>query len=290
MNPDSSRTRLDKHRIRRAFDRAAADYDRAAVLQREVGARLVERLDYVRLTPRRILDLGSGTGTVSAALARRYPRARILQMDVSLSMLRHARGRNRLRTWLGGMQFTAGDAERLPLAAGSFDLVLSNLAIQWCNDLEAVMAELRRVLRPGGLVMFTTFGPDTLRELREAWSRVDGHVHVSRFEDMHDIGDAMVRAGLADPVMDMEPFTLTYRTVRDLMADLKAIGASNAAGGRPRGLTGKGRLAALTRAYESHRCDGRLPATYEVVYGHGWAPAVERRPQEVSVEHLRRSR
>lgn len=284
-------TRLDKRRVRRAFDRAAAGYDRAAVLQREVGARLIERLDYVRLAPARILDLGSGTGGVAAALARRYPRGRILQMDLSAAMLAQARARFRWRRWRGKMQFAAGDAERLPLAAGTFDLVVSNLALQWCNDLAAVMAEFRRVLRPGGLLMFTTFGPDTLRELRQAWSAVDGHVHVSRFPDMHDIGDLMVGAGLADPVMDMEPFTLTYADVGGLMRDLKAIGAANAARGRPRGLTGKGRMQALAAAYESWRSAGRLPATYEVVYGHAWAP--QERPSrrttaEVSLDDLRR--
>jgi len=289
-SPADPDLRPDKRQVRRAFDRAAAGYDRAAVLQQEVGTRLVERLDYVRLAPRRVLDLGSGTGLLAGALANRYPRARILQLDLSLAMLRQARGRSRLRAWLGKSQFAAGDAERLPLASASFDLVLSNLVFQWCEGLGAVMAELRRVLRPGGLVMFTTFGPDTLGELRRAWAQVDGGVHVSRFPDMHDVGDLMVQAGLADPVMDMEPFTLTYDTVQGLMRDLKAIGASNAARGRARGLTGKGRLQALGAAYEGFRREGRLPATYEVVYGHAWAPAggSARGRAEIRVEDVRR--
>jgi malonyl-CoA O-methyltransferase len=150
--------------------------------------------------------------------------------------------------------------------------------LQWCDDPDRVFAECRRVLRPGGLLTFASFGPDTLIELRRAWAAVDGRVHVSRFIDMHDLGDALVRAGLAEPVMDVERQVLTYGEVRDLMRDLKAIGAHNASAGRPRGLTGKGSLARMLAAYESFRREGHLPATYEVVFGHAWAPMTEPRP------------
>jgi malonyl-CoA O-methyltransferase len=152
------------------------------------------------------------------------------------------------------------------------DLILSNATFQWCNDLAQTFQECLRVLRPGGLLMFTTFGPDTLKELRSAWSQIDGHTHVSPFPDMHDLGDALVRTRFADPVMDAERLTVTYARLTDLMADLKGIGARNATEQRPRGLTGPRRLAALEAAYELHRHDGRLPASYEVVYGHAWAP------------------
>jgi malonyl-CoA O-methyltransferase len=261
---------IDKARARRAFTRAAAEYDRRAVLQREVADRLLERLDYMRLTPERVLDLGCGTGYCIDPLHRRYARAQVLAMDFALSMLAQARRRGRL---LRRPRCLCADAERLPLADGCVDLILSNLTFQWCNDLPGTFAECLRVLRPGGLFLFTTFGPDTLRELREAWSLADGHRHVSPFADMHDIGDALVHARFADPVMDTERLTLTYRTLGELMQDLKGIGAGNATWERPRGLTGPRRLAAVERHYETLRRDERLPASYEVVYGHAWAPA-----------------
>ena len=164
------------------------------------------------------------------------------------------------------------DASRLPLAAGTIDLVWSNLTLQWINDASAAFAEFHRVLRVGGLVMFTTFGPDTLKELRAAFAGVDGATHVSRFIDMHDVGDMLVRAGFADPVMDMETITLTYADATTMMRELKAIGAHNATVGRPRGLTGRARWSRVLARLEAFRRDGRLPATYEVVYGHAWKP------------------
>ena len=260
---------IDKARARRSFDRAAPGYDAVAVLQREIGSRLLERLDYVRLSPKTILDLGCGTGQAIAPLMRRYPKARVIALDFAPRMLRLARRRG---TWLRRPWCLCADVEALPLAHGSVDLIVSNAALQWCNDLDATFRDLRRVLSPGGLLMFTSFGPDTLMELRAAWARVDSDVHVSPFADMHDLGDGLVRAQFADPVMDAERLTLTYTQVGDLMRDLKVLGASNAATARPRGLTGRRRLAAVEAAYEAWRRDGRLPATYEVVYGHAWAP------------------
>ena len=264
---------IDKASVRRSFDRAAPRYDAAAVLQREIGGRLLERLDYCRLAPKTILDLGCGTGQAIGALMRRYPKARVIALDFAFGMLRLARRRG---TWLNRPRVVCADAEVLPLADGCVDLIVSNATLQWCNDLDRTFSDLLRVLRPGGLLMFSSFGPDTLKELRAAWAAADGqrpgHVHVSPFADMHDVGDALVRARFADPVMDAEHLTLTYPGLRDLMRDLKGIGAHNAGRDRPRGLTGPRRLAALEAAYEAHRRDGRLPATYEVVYGHAWAP------------------
>lgn len=260
---------IDKRRARRAFEAAAAGYDRAAVLQREIADRLLERLDYVRLTPDRVLDLGCGTGYAIQSLFRRYRRARVIALDFALPMLHQARRRG---GWLRRPQCLCADAEHLPLADGCVDLILSSTTLQWCLDPEGTFRECLRVLRPGGLLMFTTFGPDTLKELRAAWSEVDGYTHVSPFPDMHDLGDALVRARFADPVMDAERLTLTYDRLADLMADLRGIGARNATGQRPRGLTGPRRLAALEAAYETHRREGRLPASYEVVYGHAWVP------------------
>ena len=268
---ETDRYRLDKRRVRAAFDRAAGTYDEAAPLQHEVCDRLLERLEWVKLEPARVLDAGAGTGRGTRGLRRRYPHAQRLGLDLSPAMLREARRRD---GWWRRTRWVCGDLEELPFADGVMDLVFSNLALQWCNDLDRTLADVRRVLAPGGLFMFTTFGPDTLRELRTAWQTADpDHVHVNAFVDMHDIGDALVRAGFADPVMDMEMIVLTYPDLARLMADLRAIGATNANLGRGRGLATRARFKALASAYEAFRQpEGVLPATYEVVYGHAWAP------------------
>jgi malonyl-CoA O-methyltransferase len=272
---DDDPYRVDKRQARLAFERAAATYDAAAALQREVGQRMMERLDLIRLQPARILDLGAGTGEFSHALLRRYRKADVVAIDVAFSMLRRTRRRG---GWL-----RRPDAESLPFAAGSFQFIFSNLMLQWCQDLEPVFAELRRVLAPGGLLMFTTFGPDTLRELRASWEAADGYSHVNRFIDMHDVGDALVRTRWAEPVMDAERITVTYREARTLMKDLKHLGAHNITAGRPRGLTGRRRLQRMLQAYEAYRRDGVLPASYEVVYGHAWAPLDTRAAGAIAV-------
>lgn len=268
---------IDLARVRRSFGRSAGDYDAAAVLQARVRAELLERLEVVRLQPAAVLDLGAGTGHGALALKRRYRASQVIALDLAEGMLQQA---GRRQTLLRRFRRVCAEAAALPLRDASVDLVFSNLMLQWCPDPDRVLRECRRVLKPGGLLTFTTFGPDTLVELRRAWAAADGHTHVNRFIDMHDLGDALLRAGLAEPVMDVERYTLTYPTVRDLMLDLKAIGAHNANAGRPRGLTGKGALARVTAAYEACRRDGRLPATYEVVYGQAWCPVTtpSRRP------------
>jgi malonyl-CoA O-methyltransferase len=264
---------LDAARVRRSFDRAATTYDAAAVLHAEVRGNLLARLDLMKLAPRVAVDAGAGTGHASHALIRRYPKALIIALDSSQRMLQAA---GRRQTWLRRFARVRADAARLPLAEGSVDLILSNLMLQWC-DPEAVFAEFRRVLAPHGLVSFTTLGPDTLREMRNAWRAVDSRTHVHQFIDMHDIGDALVRAGFASPVLDVERYTLSYPDVRRVAADLKDTGAHNATMGRARGLTGRRGFAAFQTAYEAYRQDGRLPATYEVVFGHAWTPAADTR-------------
>ncbi len=286
MSPDY---RVDKREVRRSFDAAAPRYEAVAVLQREVGQRLLERLELVRIEPTLLIDAGAGTGELSARLAQRYPAARLLLLDLSPAMLAVARGRTGfIERWRRRRLYACGDAERLPIASGCADLIVSNLMLQWCNDLEGALRELRRALRPGGLLMFTTLGPDTLRELRAAWRAVDTeHVHVNAFIDMHDVGDALLRAGFADPVMDREDITLTYETVPTLLHELKALGAHNSTGGRPRGLTGRRQLAGMIAAYERFRRDGRLPATYEVLHGHCWAPLQAKQAHDTATGEIR---
>jgi malonyl-CoA O-methyltransferase len=272
---------LDSARVRRSFDRAATTYDAAAVLHAEVRGNLLARLDLMALAPRVAVDAGAGTGHASRALTRRYPKSLVIAVDTSQRMLQAA---GRQQSWLRRFARVCADAEHLPLADGSVDLILSNLMLQWC-DPDPTFAEFRRVLAPQGLLIFTTLGPDTLRELRSAWAKVDSRTHVNQFIDMHDLGDALVRAGFASPVMDVERYTLTYLDVRRVAADLKATGAHNSTIGRARGLTGRRQFAGLQNAYEAFRQDGRLPATYEVVFGHAWMPvaAAHRGSQDATV-------
>jgi malonyl-CoA O-methyltransferase len=278
---------LDTSWVRRSFDRASSTYDAAAVLQAEVRELLLGRLGLTALNPRVVLDAGAGTGHASRALKRRYPTAFVLAVDSSLGMLRAAA---RQRSWWRPFARIRADAQALPLKDGVVDLILSNFMLPWSNP-DAVFAEFRRVLAPRGLLSFTSLGPDTLKELRDAWSRVDSYTRVSQFIDMHDIGDALVRAGFAAPVLDVERYTLTYADARRLAADLKAVGARNATAGRLKGLTGPRKFAAMQAAYEVHRRDGRLPATYEVVFGQAWAPIAPRQAaaeRSISLEEMQR--
>ena len=269
MTEENNNTLIDKRLARRAFEKAADTYDEAAVLQNEIGDRLMERLDYIRLQPRRILDLGAGTGMFTSALMKRYRKADVVALDIAKPMLHRVKQRS---GWLRKPGCVCADSESLPFNDDSFDFIFSNLMLQWCTDLEATFVELRRVLSPGGLLMFTTFGPDTLMELRASWEAVDGYTHVNSFIDLHDVGDSLLHTKWAEPVMDSERITVTYRELRGLMQDLKHIGAHNVTSGRPRGLTGKRHLQQLVEAYEPFREDGVLPASYEVVYGHAWSP------------------
>jgi malonyl-CoA O-methyltransferase len=278
---------LDRAWVRRSFDRASSTYDAAAVLQAEVRGLLMERLDLTDMSPRVAVDVGAGTGHAGRALKRRYPGAHVVALDSSFGMLRIAGGQ---QSWFRPFARVCADAERLPLPDGSVDLILSNFMLQWC-DPEAVFAEFRRVLAPRGFLSFTTLGPDTLRELRASWiqagsGHAQSHTRVSQFIDMHDIGDALVRAGFAAPVLDVERYTLWYTDVRGLATDLKAIGARNATAGRPRGLTGSREFAAMQTAYEVHRIDGRLPATFEVIFGQAWAPAAARQRHDAGATHV----
>jgi malonyl-CoA O-methyltransferase len=273
---------LDFAEVRRAFDHAAASYDAHAVLQREVCDRLLSRLEYISLQPDRVLDVGSGTGYGLMHLLSRYTASEICALDIAPAMLAAARARLPQPSWTqralshllprSGLQHHAvcADMDRLPLAANSMNLVWSSLALQWAHDLEATLKGFHQVLAPGGLLIFATFGPDTLKELRTAFAAIDDAPHVNQFVDLHDIGDMLIHAGFTSPVMEMELLTLTYADLKTLLRDLKGIGAHNAAASRRRGMFGKSAWARLEQAYESHRLEGRLPATFEVIYGHAW--------------------
>lgn len=259
---------LDSRWARRSFDRAADSYDGAAVLHAQVREEHLARLELVSLAPRVVLDAGAGTGHGARALCKRYPDSLVIALDFSAGMLRSAR---RQRPWLRPFQRVCAAAERLPFKDGSIDLLFSNLLLQWCNPDQAI-EEMRRVLKPSGLLTFTTLGPDTLRELREAWAQADDGAHVLPFLDMHDLGDALSRHGFAAPVLDVERITLSYASVDGVLQDLKATGARNALPERARGLTGPRKMQRMRAAYEQKREAGRLPATYEVIFGHAWAP------------------
>lgn len=260
---------IDKARVRASFDRAAQTYDAAAILQKLVRDEMFDRLNLIKLSPDKVLDAGCGTGHASFALQKRFRLAQVFSLDLAMGMLQKTHQQQPLFSKLfGHKRLICADIENLPVASASMDLVWSNLALQWCNDLDKSFTEITRVLKPNKLFMFSTFGPDTLKELRAASN--NGDTHVSRFIDMHDIGDALTRNGFNAPVLDVERYTLTYDDVKAVMQDLKAIGAHNATQGRSRGLAGKGFLSNLMAQYEQFRVDGKLPATFEVIYGHAW--------------------
>ena len=259
-----SNTRLpgalpDKRQVAASFSRAAASYDSVAELQRAVGSELLARLPE-QLSPSRWLDLGSGTGYFSRALAEHFTQSEGVALDIAEGMLRHARPSG------GAQHFVAGDAERLPLVDQSCGLIFSSLAVQWCADFAAVLSEARRVLQPGGVLAFASLCVGTLYELRESWQAVDGLVHVNHFRPFDDYQQLCAASGLRVRSLEVRPHVLHYPDVRSLTHELKALGAHNLNPGRPGGLTGRARLLGLIDAYEHFRQSEGLPATYQVVY------------------------
>ncbi len=259
---------LDKKITRKHFEKAAENYDAAAVLQREIAKRMGERLDYIKLQPKAVLDAGCGTGFITKDLLKRYPKSQVIALDLALNMMRKTKQQG---SWLRKPKLICGDADQLPLKPESIDLIVSNFMIQWSNDLTQTFAGFHGVLAPNGLLLFSTFGPDTLKEMRESWASIDATPHTSDFVDMHEIGDALLKAGFINPVTDMELITMTYSSVRQLMKDIKQIGASNTDSARSKGLMGKQKLEAFEQAYEQFKTiDGLYPASWEVIYGHAW--------------------
>ena len=255
---------------RRARNRSAEKYAQINFISNEIAGRMFERLNYIKLDPRVILDLHCALGTSSATFAKRFPTALVIPCDPAISLLqRHAIPKKRFPWFAQHSTRICGEAHALPISAKSVDLVWSNLfALSF--DAPAIIRELKRILKPGGLLMLSTLGPDTLKELRTAFSQVDALPHVQPQVDMHDLGDMLAHEGFQTPVVDMEMVTLTYPDVKTLALDLRAAGASNLEPARRATLTGKSRWAAVERAYESFRTEGRLPATFEIIYLHAW--------------------
>ncbi|SFV88206.1 Biotin synthesis protein BioC [hydrothermal vent metagenome] len=245
--------------VRSAFNKASSQYDKNAFLQKEIALRLDAKLEVISSNADVILDLGAGTGLLSQNLLKRFKNSQLICLDFAQESLKNNPVMHKL----------CADANHLPLADNSVDIVVSSLMMQWCLDTKQLFSECHRVLKNDGLLLFSTFGPDTLKELKKSWSVVDDTPHVNTFTDMHDIGDQLLQNGFQSPVMEMETLTLTYQTVTDLLKDLKAIGAQTV-NTRTKSLTGKNKFQSMIKMYESYRQNGKLPATYEVIYGHAW--------------------
>jgi malonyl-CoA O-methyltransferase len=258
-----------KTEIIRSFNKAASSYDNSALLQNVIGERLLERLDLVKIDPEAILDLGSATGVYSTALQKRYKSASVIGADLAWNMSSYAL---KQRKWFAKQRYICADGESLPFKDKSFDLVFSNLMLYWVNDPDKLFSEMQRILKPGGLIVFTTFGPDTLKEMRQSWELVDNLVHVNRFMDMHDVGDSLTKSGFEGVVMDNENITVNYDQLADLHQDLKKLGEVNINFGRHLGLMGKARWNSYLDAYEKlTTTEGEFPASWEVIYGHAWS-------------------
>jgi len=258
---------LDQSLLRRACDRIAPAYDAADFLCAEVRDRLLDCLGYMAVKPDHVLDLGCGTGSAVSQLSRYYPDALIVGLDWSESMLRQASEKNPVAA-------VCADGHRLPLAAGTVDMVVSNLMLPGAADPQVIFAEVHRVLRNPGLFLFTTLGPDSLAELRRAWAGIDSYQHVHEFADMHNVGDALVRAGFSDPVLDKETITINYGDLDRLVADLRAVAATNVSTARRRGLTPPRLWQQFAAALEAARTGaGKLPVQLEVVTGQAWVGA-----------------
>lgn len=263
-----------KQEICNAFNKHSQNYERAAIVQREIGERLFERLDYLKIQPRTVLDLGCGCGYFSKQLKKRYPKALIVGLDLAIEMLFQSKAK---QSWLKQWPLVNADMTSMPFPTGMFDLVFANQAIHWVSPLNLVMQEINRVMNVDGCFMFSTLGPDTFRELREAWAFADPYAHTNTFMDMHDLGDAMLTEHFVDPVVDMEMLSVHYATLSSLVRALKAQGVRNVNLARNQGLTGKG----VWRIFEESMArfcteKGLYPLTYEVVYGHAWKGVTHR--------------
>jgi malonyl-CoA O-methyltransferase len=268
------------HEISKAFNEHATEYELAAKVQQEIGKRLLERLHYLKIKPQRILDLGCGPGFFSYELAKIYPKAQIVSIDLATQMLVQAQKK---QTWRRKWSLVAADMQFLPFTNGVFDLIFANQVIHWGGPLSLIFRELNRVMKVNACLMFTTLGPDTFKELKSAWSQADSFAHVNEFADMHDVGDYLLSEQFLEPVMDMELLAVHYATLSDLIRALKAQGVKNINPQRNQGLTGKKSWQHFEGNYSSFKTEtGKYPLTYEVVYGHAWKG--EQRKTELGIE------
>lgn len=263
-------TPIDKHLIADSFSKAAKNYDDYAFVQREIGDRLMERLALMKLAPKNILDIGCGTGWYTRALKKQFKSAKVFGVDLAPGMIAQARQNS---SWLKKCHYEVGDMNQLPFSDNSIDLIFSNLTVQWSGDFAHTARELARVLKPQGLLLFSTLGPDTLLELKEVFAAIDAFTHVNAFSDMHDIGDALQAAKLFQPVMDRQTIVFEYDTVKGLMQDIKGVGAHNLNPNRRQQLMSKGQWQRVQELYQTIKerrgCNG-FPATYEALFGHAW--------------------
>ena len=281
MDRKDNRQIITSRDSQRRFNRAAADFADADFVHAVAREGLLERLAPMLIEPRVIVDLGSGTGAGARQLATRYPNSDVIAVDRSPAMLAQMRKTAGQGPPVRELQ---AEAETLPLATESVDLVFSSLLLPWLNDPAPVFRRIAEVLRPGGLFVFSSLGPDSLGELRRAWAKVDSHGHVHAFEDMHNIGDALVAAGLADPVLDVDYLTVTYRDPGRLFRDLTAAGARNSLAGRKPSLTGRGEFQQMEQALRAQMEDDTLPVTIELVYGHAWGTGAPGKPGEFRID------
>lgn len=266
---------IDKSRVRKQFNSAAGTYENFDFLQQEVSNRLFDRLQDILVSPRLILDLGSGTGRAGDLLEKSFKKSKVINLDIAEDMLIRARDKKKYSIFRR-QRFLCGDIEAIPLKPNIADLVYSNLAIQWCPNLRLAFRAVKDVLKPGTIFIFSTLGPDTLRELREVFSTYSDMPHVNTFLDMHDVGDILSSSGFSDPVIESEEITVNYDSAAGLLRDLKGIGASNADSERRKSLTGPTRMRKILKEYEKYRCNDKIPATYEVILGHAWAVKSEK--------------
>ena len=265
---------INKEYKRKSFNRAAITYDSCSILQDTISDNLIDRLKIIKLNPLNILDLGCGTGTNGLSLRKKYKKSKIINYDFSENMLREARLKQKLfildKINLSPYSYICADIEAIPLKENSLDLVWSSSTLQWCNELDLVFNQVKKILKPGGLFIFSTFGPNTLNELREITENLFNEKKTSTFIDMHNIGDLLMHSGFSDPVLDVENFTMTYKEVDKLFMDIKSIGATNGNVSKNRGLSGRSFTKKIVEKYEAYRNNNLLPASYEVIYGHAW--------------------
>ncbi len=254
--------------ICKSFNAHAHEYEQAAKVQFEIGQRMFSRLAYLKIKPLRVLDLGSGTGYFTKQLKAFYPKAEVIGFDLAFNMLKQAKSQ---QGWFNKWPQVNGDMLSMPFADGAFDLIFTNQVIHWASSVSAAFRELNRILAANGCLMFTTLGPDSFIELKQAWSTIDNHAHSNDFADMHDLGDWLLEERFLEPVVDMEKLTVQYGDFDKLIAGLKSQGVKNINKNRPTGLTGKRRWHQFEKNYtENFSQEGKFPLSYEVVYGHAW--------------------